>query len=130
MRGEIQNRNRARQLRDFTGLKFGMITPTDIDGFVEFRDKLFVWIEAKLAGTELPQGQRKALERQCDAVSETGRTAVVLVVDHDTRPEEDIDFASCPVREYRLKNRWIEPLAPITCRTAIDKLVIRASIQL
>jgi len=130
MRGQIQNRERARQLRDFTGLQFGSITPTDVDGFVEFRDKLFVWIEAKLGGQSIPSGQRLALERQCDAVSETGRMAVVLVIDHDTSPSEDINFASCLVREYRLEQEWREPLMPITCRAAIEILLTKAGILL
>ena len=128
MRGEIKYKDRARQLRDFTGLRFGSITPTDIDGFVEFRDKLFVWIEAKLTGAELLQGQRMALERQCDAVRETGRMAVVLVIEHDTEPEEDIDFASCPVRELRHHRKWRPPDEPITCKDAIAALVQAAHI--
>ena len=130
MRGEIENKNRARQLRDFTGLRFGNITPTDIDGFVEFWDKLFVWIEAKVTGTELHYGQRLALERQCDAVAQTGRMAVVLVIDHDTPPEDDIDFATCPVRAYRYNKAWGEPREPITCKAAIDKLLEQADIPL
>lgn len=130
MRGEIQNRERARQLRDFTGLRFGSITPTDIDGFVEFRDRLFVWIEAKLAGVPIEIGQRKALERQCDAIAETGRMAVVLVVEHDTEPTEDIDFASCPVREWRYLGEWRQPLRPIACREAIDRLLDEVHILL
>ena len=130
MRGKIQNRDRAKQLRDFTGLRFGSITPTDVDGFVEFRDKLFVWIEAKLAGAPVEQGQRMALERVCDAVSETERMAVVLVVDHNTDPTEDIDFASCSVREWRYLGEWREPVRPITCRAAIDTLLDKAHILL
>jgi len=130
MRGKIQNRLRARQLRDFTGLRFGNITPTDIDGFVEFRDKLFVWIEAKLNGVPMDLGQRMALERQCDAVGETGRKAAVLVIEHDTSPSDDIDFASCPVREWRYEGEWREPIRPVTCRDAIDILLEKAHILL
>ena len=33
-RGKIRNRECAGQLKDFSGLRFGKITPTDIDGFV------------------------------------------------------------------------------------------------
>ncbi len=128
MRGEIRNRKRARQLRDFTGLRFGTITPTDIDGFLEFRDRLFVWIETKFRGQEMPDGQRLALERQCDAVAETGRAAAVLVVEHDAQPEKDIAVAECPVREYRYEQRWHEPIMPVTCRQAIVRLLERAGI--
>jgi hypothetical protein len=122
MRGEIQNRQRAAQLRDFSGLRFGAVTPTDIDGFVEFGDRLFVWIEAKLRDTVMPAGQRLALERQCDAVAASGRRAVVLVIEHDVPPAEDIDFSVCPVRQYRVLGEWHEPAEAITCREAIEKL--------
>ena len=111
-------------------LRFGNITPTDIDGFVEFRDKLFVWIEAKLSGAPVDFGQRMALERQCDAVGETGRKAVVLVIEHDTSPSDDIDFASCLVREWRYEKEWREPIRPITCRDAIDVLLEKVRIFL
>jgi hypothetical protein len=128
MRGEIQNRGRARQLRNFSGLRFGNITPTDIDGFIEFRDRLFVYIEAKLAGAELPAGQRLALERNCDAVEAGGRVAAVLIVEHDTEPEDDIDVGPCAVREYRFKAHWQEPISPTTCREAIERLLRFAEI--
>lgn len=128
MRGEIQNRERARQLRDFTGLRFGNITPTDIDGFVEFQDRLFVWMEAKLRDVPLCDGQRLALERLCDAVAATGRTAVVLILEHDTEPAQDIDFASCPVRELRYQHEWREPIRPIKCKEAINVLLNQVGI--
>ena len=131
MRGEIENKNRARQLRDFTGLTFGKITPTDIDGFVEFWDRLFVWIEAKVAGTELPYGQRLALERVCDAIQnkQNGKTAAVLILRHETTPDQDIDFASCPVIEYRHDHSWHKPQTAITCRAAIEVLLKMAGIH-
>jgi hypothetical protein len=131
MRGEIYNRDRARQLRDFTGLQFGKITPTDIDGFVEFRGKLFIFIEIKLEGHELPHGQRKALERACDAIASAGMSAWVLVVEHNTDPQEDIDVASCPVREFRYDAQWGEPIKPpVTCREAISRLLDKEKIVL
>jgi len=34
-RGTIQNRERARQIIDFHGLRIRNITPTDIDGFIK-----------------------------------------------------------------------------------------------
>ena len=123
MRGEIQNRERAKQLRDFTGLKWGNITPTDIDGFVEFRDKLHVYMEFKVSDTKLQEGQRKALERACDAATTPERQAVALILEHDTPPEQDIDCAACPVREYRYQREWREPVNPITCKEAIDVLL-------
>lgn len=130
MRGEIENRERARQLRDFSGLRWGAITPTDIDGFVEFGGKLFVWIEAKYQDATLPDGQRLALERVCDGVTSKERAAAVLIIEHDSPPDKDIYFATCQVREYRWHSTWYEPTEPITCKEAIDKLRKVAGIPL
>lgn len=131
MRGEIENRERAKQLRDYTGLRWGNITPTDVDGLVEFDDKLFVFIEIKLNSTPLKKGQRVALARSCDAIAKTGRMAVVLIVEHNTPIGTDIDVAPCIVREFRMRKKWREPLRPpLTCRDAIDILLKQAGILL
>jgi len=128
MRGAIRNRQRAKQLRDFTGLRWGKITPTDVDAFVEFHDRLFVWIEAKLRGASMSIGQRLALERLCDAMAETGRTAAVLIVEHDTEPTNDVDYAACLVKECRYNQKWQEPDRSTTCRAAIDAFRAKAGI--
>lgn len=132
MRGEIQNRPRAQQIRDFTGLCWGNITPTDVDGFVEFRDKLFVLIEAKLVGKGLDDGQRKALERACDAIvgEKHERICAILLIEHNEPPENDIHFASCPVRTWYYKDEWRQPMRPVTCKEAIDILLQEAGIIL
>ena len=128
MRGKIRNRERAKQLRDFTGLRWGKITPTDIDAFTEFGDKVFVFVEAKVNGVAMPFGQRLAFERLCDAVAESGRTAVYFVVEHDSNPEIDVDYANCPVEQYRYNCEWHKPAEQITCKKAIDALRSREGI--
>ena len=126
-RGKIRHRERARQLRDFTGLRWGTITPTDIDGFIDFNNRLFVYIETKYSEVDVSYGQKLALARQCDAAAAAGIIATVLIVEHDTPAKQDIDVAACPVREYRWDGQWEEPCSPITCRGAIDKL--RAKVE-
>lgn len=118
VRGAIRNRGLAGQLRDFTGLRFGSITPTDIDGFLEFGDRLFIVFETKHAGRDLPNGQRLAIERLVDAIAESGREAIALIGEHDTRG--DIDFANCPLRKYRYQGKWREPQSPTTFKQAVD----------
>jgi len=122
MRGKIRNRKRAKQLRDFSGLRFGKITPTDIDAFLEFSDKLFVWIESKRVGASLPYGQKLALERVCDAVQEVRELAVVLVVEHDVSVEKDIDLAKARVRLVRRDKAWTRVKEEVSCKEYIDVL--------
>lgn len=124
-RGVIRNREFAQQLRDFSGLRFGRITPTDIDGFMDFGDRLFVVMEGKHIGSALQTGQRLALERLVDACHcPPRRIAVALILDHTEAADKDVDFAMCVVRSMRWNGKWIRPmLQGITCRAAIDKLV-------
>ena len=125
VRGEIQNADMALVLHDFSGLLLERgITPTNIDGVIEIDDKEFILIETKFRGAELPHGQRLCLERMSDAIEESGRYSIVLVVDRDVRPGQgQIDAASCLVREFRASRQWIrqDTIGPITLRAFIDK---------
>lgn len=102
-RGVIRNRQQANQVRDFSGLRFGNITPTDIDGLIEYHNKGYVFIETKFRDTQLPFGQRLALERLCDDLQNTKPT-LVIVASHES--EGDIDVAETRVVEFRFKGKW------------------------
>ncbi len=117
-RGKIRNRKLASQLRDFSGLRYGKITPTDIDAFLDFQDKVFIFVEAKHQSAMPPTGQRIALERLCDACEKAGKLAIVLVASHDT--EADIELANLPVTFIRHKGFWRKPHRPVSVREAID----------
>jgi len=122
--GVIRNREFARQIKDFSGLRFGQITPTDIDGFMDFGDRLFVVIEGKHAGSMLKTGQRLALERLVDACHcPPRRIAVAIVIDHIDESSVDVDYATCTVRTIRWNGKWVSPMEKgITCRRAIERL--------
>jgi hypothetical protein len=102
-RGEIYNRARAKQLINFNGLVYGTITPTDIDGLLDFHGKCFVFIEAKYKDTPLPNGQRRALETIVRALN---KPAICIVATHSIEAHDDIDMANCLVREYFENGRW------------------------
>jgi hypothetical protein len=121
-RGTIQNQDRARQLRDFGGMKYGTKSPTDIDGLIEDSEKCYVFFETKCKGTELPDGQEKALVRLCDDLGEIKPT-LLLVSEHETQPEEVIDVASTIVVKYRFEREWHFPKAPLTTRRLVDRFL-------
>lgn len=123
-RGVIRNRQFAQQLRDFSGLRFGSITPTDIDGFMDFGDRLFVVLEGKHAGSRLQTGQRMALERLVDACHcPPRRVAVALILDHTEAADEDVNFGASIVCAIRWNGRWVpQQHKQITCRTAVERL--------
>lgn len=107
-RGEIYNPGQSGQLRDYSGLLFGNITPTDIDGIIEYKNIGYVIIELKYAETKIPFGQRLALERLTDDLQRSGKPAVCLIVIHETPELEIIDVGNSFVHEYRYKGKWAE----------------------
>lgn len=125
-RGVIRNRTAAQQLRDFSGLRYGRITPTDIDAYMEFGGQLFVFIEAKYGTAMLPRGQELALERLVDAIDNPPyRRAIALVVSHETQ-REDVSFADTRVTRYRWRGEWRSPLQEgLLLKEAVDCVVSR-----
>ena len=117
-RGVIRNRDWASQIRDFSGLRYGTITPTDIDGLIEYKDTAFIIVESKHEGGEMPFGQRLALQRLCDACQKSGKDTLLIVASHNT--EGDIDFANTKVVETRYMFRWKEQTNGMTTKEAID----------
>lgn len=106
-RGKIQFRDRARQIINYDGLRFKNITPTDIDGLIEYHDKGFVFYEYKLKNAKMSNGQRMALERLADAVQKGKKPAVVFLCTHSAEnPETDIDAANARVIETYYNGKW------------------------
>jgi hypothetical protein len=120
-RGKIINRNFASQIRDFSGLRFGNITPTDIDGFIDFQNNCFIVMEFKHKDSKLPFGQKLAIERLVDNLEAAGKKCIGIVAEHDT--SGDIDCANCYVREYRYRKQWYPKPIPTTVKQLIDKFL-------
>jgi len=108
MRGRIRHRERAKQLRDFSGLQFGLITPTDIDCMIEFRDRLYVFVEYKIEGAIMDLGQRLCFERLTRSIATSGRHAYAIVAEHNTNVYSDIDAANAIVKEVCAGGKWHE----------------------
>lgn len=119
----IKNRKFLTQVKDFSNLRFGSIYPTDIDGFIDFKNKLFVFIEAKFGTSALKGGQRLALERLCDSCQGEHRDSFVIVASHDS--ENDIDISSAIVTIMRHKNQWKQLKKKITVKEVIIQLLRR-----
>lgn len=123
-RGSITNPARARQLRDYTGLRFGAITPTDIDGFIEYQDKAHIFIELKYKDAPFPFGQRLAYERLVDDIAKTGKPVLCIIALHQVSdPSMDVDVAKAMVGEYRWKGEWRSLHKQITVKKFIDDFI-------
>lgn len=108
-RGKIQNKERAKQIIDFSGVRYGNITPTDVDGYFEKANKAFVFYEYKLSGAEMPKGQELALTRIVDGLSTAGKEAVLFLCQHNEfNPENDIEAANALVEKIYWRGKWHE----------------------
>lgn len=108
-RGKIQNPEQKRQLMDFSGLKYGKITPTDIDGFIEMKNKLFVFYEFKNKAAKQPYGQQLAETNLIDALRLAGKEAVMILCRHNQNNfEKEINAASCIVEKYYYNSKWYD----------------------
>lgn len=119
-RGVINNKDRARQLRDFSGLRYGNITPTDIDGLIEYKDIAYVIFETKFGSAEVPRGQMIALERLCDDLQNYKHT-IVIISSHNHPVTEEIDLANSIVTQYRWRKKWVDMKDnPYTVKMLVD----------
>jgi hypothetical protein len=114
-----RNKEYGSQLKDFKGLTWGKISPTDIDGMLEFSNKLFIIIETKYNGSPVPFGQKLALERICDAINNPPhRHCVIILTSHHS--QGDIDMAQTMVTAYRENTYWFTEVPEVTLRDMID----------
>lgn len=117
-RGVIRHRDRAKQIVNFSGLRFANITPTDIDGLIEYRNACFLFIELKHHSKPvIDMGQRLALERLAAGLI---KPALVLHAIHGAPATDDINAAQAVVHQYFWKGGWKVPHALITVREAAD----------
>ena len=108
----IRNKERKQQINDFRHLRFGSITPTDLDGVIEYRDKAYIFFELKYLDADLPDGQRLCLERLVKDVIKSGKKAIALVLGHEIHDtSQSIPVAECKVRELysNPKEGWVKP---------------------
>lgn len=106
-RGVIQNRERARQIIDFSGIRYGNITPTDIDGFFERANEAFVFYEMKYGAAEMPTGQKVALERLVDTLGTANKKAVLFLCRHDVEnANTDVNAGKTIVDRVYFNGEW------------------------
>lgn len=108
-RGKIQYRDRARQIIDFSNLRYGNITPTDIDGLIEYHDKAVLFLEYKYLDAEMPRGQKIAYERIVNDIQRNkDKDCALFVCSHDVHDcNQDIDASKAVVMKIYWHGEWI-----------------------
>lgn len=104
IRGAVHFPERNLQHTDWSGVRYGCITPTDIDGLIEYHNEVFIFYEIKTNGVKLPEGQKRALVNIVDALKSAGKVAVLFKCEHNTDVHEQIDAANTIVTGIYLGN--------------------------
>lgn len=109
-RGNIKFKGRAKQINSFTGLiRRRNITPTDIDGIIDYGGKAFIILEGKYGDAELPKGQKMALENLANTILEAKKKSLVIVYRHYVHNvNDDINVSKQLVSDIYYKRKWFE----------------------
>ena len=93
----IKYKERMGQLKSFRQLFIGKHTPSDIDLAYEIGGRVFVFGELKLAGVDVPTGQKLLLQHIGEALFEAGKNVLLFIAEHDTEADEIINVGELPV---------------------------------
>lgn len=103
----IKNRNKVKQVIDFTGIQNGKLHPSDIDAVLEFDNKVLILIEVKRKFKSIPTGQRLLLERISDSWHDNEKS-IVLKVEHECDNENiNIPLEDCKITRVYYKKHWV-----------------------
>lgn len=124
MRGEPEHRNRMRQIVNFQGMRFNNITPTDMDGFIEYHNSCYLIMEFKLSDKDVPYGQNIALIRLCNDLEKSGKPAIFMVCSHNiTNWQDDIIAKDCIVRTMYFRKKLYKVQGQYTTMQMCDRFI-------
>lgn len=102
-------------------MRFGTITPTDIDGLIEYDDKCYVVFESKYQDAEIPYGQKLALVRLVDNLN---KPAILIHSTHDVSDcNQDVDVGNSTVAAYYFNHKWYYPSNKYTLRQLTERFI-------
>lgn len=114
--GVIQNEKRLNQKVVFRKLSYkvtdGDVTsiqsPTDVELEFEFANEIYIRVEYKVKGNEMPVGQQITFTRVINALQKGGyKNAYLIIAEHEVPAEQDICAADDAfVTKIYHKNQW------------------------
>lgn len=120
--GEYRNPH-LNQLLLFKGLEIGNIYPTDIDFFLDWKDRLFIFGEVKYGNAALGTGQRLGYERLVNASCVPGgRQSIAYHIRH-WQKKGDILIANCQVVSYYFRGDWHKVTQELTLADAYTSVI-------
>lgn len=108
--GKIRYPRRASQKIDYSGVRFGNATPSNVDGLLELDNHFFIIFEYKhTSAAKMSCGQKLMIERLCDAIHariSPPSYCVAIVAQHDSPIGVDIDGANSKALGVRWNGKW------------------------
>lgn len=106
-RGTIKYLERYKQLISYEGLeRHRKITPTDIDGLIDYGGNAFILIEGKYGDKQIDKGQKMAIENLINTIEDAGKKACCLLFRHLCEPNEIIVARDCVVSDVYYERKW------------------------
>ncbi len=126
-RDEVKNENAFKQRILFRNLiRQDKITPTDIDGLIDYKGNAFVFIEGKKGNKDMPYGQELAYKNLIHALDGNGKFAICILFKHNTPNNKNIVAHDKEVDSIYMYSeeleiwQWKVPDRKITVLEAID----------
>ena len=139
-RDEVQNKAKFKQRILFEGLiRRDRITPTDIDGFIDYKGNAFVFLEAKTGEADMKYGQKLAYINLIQRLQKAGALAICILFKHNTPSHEHIKASKQEVDSIYMFDEddefwtWKVPTKTITVSQALDtfeKKCVRKGIKI
>jgi len=121
-RGKIRYLNRYKQPISYEGMmRRRKITPTDIDGLIDYHGNCFIYIEGKGVGAPIEYGQRKALENLVDSHVKAGHPACAVIFRHTSDSDSIVIAKDQRVDLIYHNKQWRPPVAPMTVLQFIER---------
>ena len=121
MNNLIRNRNKVKQVIDFTGVQNGKLHPSDIDAVLEFDNEVLILMEVKYKFNKIPTGQRLLLERICD--SWHTKKSAVLKIEHEFDNDKiNIPLDKCKVTALYYNHQWVYYKNPYEFKTYLNAM--------
>jgi len=126
-RDKVKNEDAFNQRILFVNLeRNGKITPTDIDGLIDYNAKAFVFLEGKKEGHYMPFGQDLAYKNLIHVLHKGGAVAICILFKHNTPKNEHIIAYDKIVEGIYMYDeeyedwRWKTPKRQITVLEAVE----------
>jgi hypothetical protein len=121
-KGVILNRYKSTQVLDYSGvIRMRGITPTDIDGLIDYGGKSFIYLEGKTIGAILKTGQKMALENIVNSHNKANHSAVAIIFRHNTPINQDVIVSKCLVDLIYFNYEWVKQNKKITVLRFIER---------